>query len=119
MKKFFVILFCVLTLTLVCGCENVKETNSGNTSEITVILPLDDTVNGYRQDEIKDSTQDSDTNVDVDVQSDGYYVNTKTKKFHKLSCIYAQKGSENGIWSESDRDTLINEGHLPCSKCKP
>lgn len=121
MKKSLILFITVLILLLNCGCSADITENDGNSSDIEIIFPLDDTVNGYRQDGIAQKAEETseDGGTDNDEVVDGYYVNTKTKKFHKLSCTYAQKGSQNGIWTECDRDTLIEQGNSPCSKCNP
>jgi len=115
MKKLLILFLAVLILTISCGCRESSTSTDDASSDIKIIFPLDDTVNGYRQEGIKEKLESSNGTDEID----GYYVNTKTKKFHKLSCTYAQKGSQNGVWQQSDRDTLINEGFSPCSKCTP
>ena len=118
MKRLFILLLCAFILMLGCGCRD-KQTDDDTSSDIQVVLPLDDTVNGYRQEGIKEKLRGDSGDTEQSEETEGYYVNTKTKKFHKLSCTYAKKGSQNGIWRDADRDSLISEGYFPCSKCEP
>ena len=55
------------------------------------------------------------------VQSEVTYVgNANTKKFHKSSCYSAsQISKENYVEFTCDRDDVVNQGYVPCKKCKP
>lgn len=118
MKRLFVLL--VIISFLLCGCQIKGDNVSNSASDIKIVLPDDDTVNGYRktQSELTDSSDDT-ASTASSVENNGFYVNTKTMKFHKPNCVYAQKGSENGIWRDADYEQLVNEGLIPCKKCKP
>ena len=122
----FLIVFTVLMLAVsFSGCGSGKENLTDNsTSDFSVILPADDTVNGYKINtegknysltEGKEAV--SSENSEADFQS--FYVNVKTKKLHKTSCVYAKKGVESGELVNKTRDELINEGYSPCQKCNP
>lgn len=117
MKKLLVLLLSFLLVFIVSGCGQVKDTDDDTASKIKIVLPADDTVNGYRQDNTSSVIEASE--AEVGTESGNYYVNTKTKKFHKSTCYYAKTGSQNGEWSDSDKQTLLSEGYSPCAKCSP
>ena len=49
-----------------------------------------------------------------------YVLNTDSMKFHYPSCSSAEKiSAENYAESNSDRETLINQGYSPCGNCHP
>lgn len=117
MKKLLVWLLSFLLVFVLSGCGQAENTDDDTVSKIEIVFPADDTVNGYRQDNASSHLETEDTKGTA--ESGDYYVNTKTKKFHKSSCYYAKTGSQNGEWSDSDKQTLLNEGYSPCSKCSP
>ncbi len=49
----------------------------------------------------------------------GYMVNDNTMKFHLPSCKYASTASRNQRYVNSSRETLIDEGYVPCKNCNP
>lgn len=114
MKKLPVLFLTFIFIFSLCGCKEAKDENKDTVAPIEIVLPTDDTVNGYRQDDIS-----SMLNSDNPSESGNYYVNSKTKKFHKSSCYYAKTGSQNGSWSQSSRESLLDDGYSPCSKCLP
>lgn len=117
MKKLLVWLLSFLLVFVLSGCGQAENTDDDTASKIKIVFPADDTVNGYRQNDISSVLETSEP--EVSTESGNYYVNTKTKKFHKSSCYYAKTGSRNGEWSDSDKQTLLNEGYSPCLKCSP
>ena len=49
-----------------------------------------------------------------------YVVNTNTRKFHYPSCSSVGDMKEkNRLDSTKSRDELVNEGYVPCKRCKP
>lgn len=49
-----------------------------------------------------------------------YVINTNTKKFHYASCSSVDDMSEkNKRPSNEDRDSIINQGFVPCKRCNP
>ncbi len=57
----------------------------------------------------------SDTNV-----SEGYVLNTRSKKFHLSTCDSVDTISENNkLISEKTREEIIEDGYTPCKKCNP
>lgn len=117
MKKLLVLFLTFLIFFSVCGCKEHKTTPDDTSSQIKIVLPKDDTVNGYRQEGVSSLLNSTDSSDNL--ENGNYYVNSKTKKFHKSTCYYAKAGSQNGSWSKSSRESLLNEGYSPCSKCSP
>ena len=128
MKK----LVCVfLVLLCLCGCSPSNSDMTDNThSQITINLPTDDTVNGYRQggnsqsmpqtisaDEVKPASPEqnsSSENTKVE-----YVGNLNTHIFHKSTCgSVGTMKDENKIIFEG-RDAAINDGYTPCKRCNP
>ena len=128
MKKFICIF---LTLLCLCGCSTSDYNMTDNThSQITVNLPTDNTVNGYRQggnsqsmpqtisaDEVKPASPEqnsSSENTKVE-----YVGNLNTHIFHKSTCgSVGTMKDENKIIFEG-RDAAINDGYTPCKRCNP
>lgn len=48
-----------------------------------------------------------------------YIGNRSTKKFHRSSCSEIKKMKESNKVGISSRDKAINNGYVPCKKCKP
>lgn len=69
----------------------------------------------------EDSTEDTSGEVAGDTPvSNGYVLNTSTKKFHYSSCSSAKSmSSANKEEYTGDRDTLIAQGYSACGICKP
>lgn len=136
MKK----LVCVfLVLLCLCGCSPSNSDNTDNThSQITINLPTDDTVNGYRQggnsqsmpqiisaDEVKPASPEQNSSVSKEQNSSAestkveYIGNLNTHIFHKSTCgSVSTMKEENKIIFEG-RDDAINGGYTPCKRCNP
>ena len=136
MKK----LVCVfLVLLCLCGCSPNNSDMTDNThSQITINLPTDDTVNGYRQgsnsqsmpqtisaDEVKPASPEQDSSVSKEQNSSSqnakveYIGNSNSHIFHKSTCgSVGTMKKENKIIFEG-RDAAINGGYTPCKRCKP
>ena len=136
MKKFICIF---LTLLCLCGCSTSDYNMTDNThSQITVNLPTDNTVNGYRQggnsqsmpqtisaDEVKPASPEQNSSVSKEQNSSSqnakveYIGNSNSHIFHKSTC-----GSVGTMKKEikiifEGRDAAINGGYTPCKRCKP
>lgn len=67
-----------------------------------------------------DSEYIGDESTTSDSEKQTFIVNTSTRKFHKETCSDAKNiKSENKKTYTGYRDSLINNGYSPCSKCKP
>ena len=124
MKKLLLLLVLVPVVVCLCSCGEQTADTKTSASEFTVILPKDDTVNGYRTKkpltEQEDNTSsDNKNNTSNQSHSDGYFINTSTKKFHSQSCRYAKQGSKNGKNVTQSRQELVNQGYSPCKVCNP
>ncbi|MFR2096294.1 DNA/RNA non-specific endonuclease [Eubacterium sp.] len=63
---------------------------------------------------------ESDSTNNNDDEKQTFIVNTSTRKFHKETCSDAKCiKAENKKTYTGYRDSLINNGYSPCSKCKP
>ena len=49
-----------------------------------------------------------------------YVLNTSTMKFHKPDCSGVEKMSKDNRRSvKAKRESLIQQGYIPCGQCKP
>lgn len=136
MKK----LVCVfLTLLCLCGCAPSSSDMTDNThSQITINLPADDTVNGYRQggnsqsmpqtisaDEVKPASPEQNSSVSKEQNSSSestkveYIGNLNTHIFHKSTCSSVGTMKEENKIIFEGRDAAINDGYTPCKRCNP
>ena len=124
MKKVSILLICLLLLFCQIGCHNTQETESR--TQVTINLPTDDRVNGYRVSSSKpeampeiisgEDTSVGTVNPDSNIK---YCANKNSKVFHKLSCSsIVNTKNENKIYY-SNRQKLIADGYSPCKRCNP
>lgn len=128
MKKFIIIFSVILCL---CGCSPSNSDMTDNThSQITVNLPTDDTVNGYRQDsesqsmpqtisadEVKPALPEQ-SSSEENTKTE-YIGNLNTHIFHKSTCGSVATMKEENKAIIENRDEAINGGYTPCKRCKP
>lgn len=122
MQKFLTPLILIVFILFICGCGEPKVETENPSSEFSVIMPKDDTVNGYRTNipSIKqEGNNSSNKETYTPPVTDGYFINTSTKKFHLHTCRYAKQGSANAENVSKSRDELLNDGYSPCKICKP
>ncbi len=114
-------LFCLI---LLCGCGTPKTdtavtvTDEPTSGGITVTLPRDDSVNGYRLERSQTDRQSEADNGGT-LTSGKYCANKNSMKFHRRDCFYAAKTDPANRLYFNDRDELIRKGYTPCSKCSP
>jgi len=101
----------LIAIMLLCGCTDSKN-NTDTVSDYKIILPSDNTVNGYRNPIKTDNKNNSSKSI-------RYYANLKTKKFHLKDCAYAKKTSEENLYISKDKDELISSGYIACKICNP
>ena len=121
----------ILIMLLLCGCA--ASHNSDNTeshAQITINLPTDNTVNGYRQksaqsvmpsiiaaEDVKPGTSEQGaTNPNITAE---YIGNSNSRVFHKTSCGSANTMKEENKVFFKNREEAINTGYSPCKRCKP
>lgn len=103
-----ILLFVVLLIIALSGCDDYNIDKIGSQDEVSVILPDEEiaaTVNGYyippKEDEIR------------------YYGNIVSKKFHTKDCVWVSKTDKINLKEFVDRNEPIKEGYIPCKICKP
>lgn len=118
-----VIFMLVITMAVgICGCGQYGITQEHENSEVTVIMPDDDTVNGYavvQSTEVKEGLQSTDSQEPSQSTDIVYYANKNSKKFHLSSCAYAKKIKEENLYITQDRQELSQKGYQPCKNCNP
>ncbi len=98
----------ILTVLAIIFCSSCTSGDKGYTgSGVTVTFEGNDNSESESQ---ASATESSGTQ---------YYANKSSKKFHKETCIYAKRLSEDNLYICSSREQLIAEGYTPCGKCEP
>ena len=82
-------------------------------AQITVNLPADDTVNGYRTENSKPAEPDN------AVKTADYIGNSNSHVFHKPSCSSANTIKEENRVSFKSREDAVKSGYTPCKRCNP
>ena len=132
MKKLLIIsLIFLIPLTLI-GCAS--GTAEEQREEVTINMPKDDTVNGYRTKPVTDDSGDIVSADRVGVEDNKataksqnstsdksiqYCANTSSKTFHKADCGSVKNLKEENKYLTSNRDELLKDGYTPCKKCNP
>ena len=118
----------ILILCLLCGCSADYGMNGTEShAQITVNLPADDTVNGYRTENSKPSEMpDAVSAEDVKpaepdnaVKTADYIGNSNSHVFHKPSCSSANTIKEENRVSFKSREDAVKSGYTPCKRCNP
>ncbi len=123
MKKFLLLLVLTGVIICLCSCKENKAEKQNTASDFKIIMPTDDSVNGYKTgNSLTEQSGDNNSynnSSNQNSSADGYFINTSTKKFHLYECTYAKRGSANGSDTNKSRDQLLNDGYSPCKKCNP
>ena len=121
MKKFVSILLITSLVFLFCGCyENNDFKNEKEKTEVTVNMPKDNTVNGYRDKDFEKNTVVPANPVTVISSKDAkYFGNKTTKKFHTPDCSVLKKTKSENLYYAIERDEMLSMGYSPCKKCNP
>lgn len=118
----------ILILLLLCGCSAGSDINGTEShAQITVNLPADDTVNGYRTENSKPSEMPDTVSAedvkpaepDNDVKTTAYIGNSNSHIFHKPSCSSANTMKEENKVFFKSRDYAVKSGYSPCKRCNP
>ncbi len=125
-------LFLILIFSLsVCACN--KQTDTSSRKSVSINMPTDGTVNGYKTetakgadtsivssvipaDKVTAQTQSTDIQPTEKVK---YYANIKSKVFHKSDCGSAKNMNETNKYITYNREELLSDGYTPCNRCKP
>ncbi len=117
MRKILLIVCCFFIF--ITGCQKSKPAVR---QEVTVNLPTDNTVNGYRKDGeftadiIPENEVSFSETVTITVSLCG---NKNSKVFHKLSCSSVKNmKEENKQYFETEKE-FLNNGYKPCKMCNP
>lgn len=121
-------------MLLFSGCSFNGAGKTASSTAITVNMPKDDTVNGYRKSGENPSASDgmpdsiSADNITVGTESttqqspaksNAYCGNKNSKVFHKSNCgSVSTMKNENKVFF-NNRDEFIKNGYKPCSRCSP
>lgn len=121
----------ILIMLLLCGCS-VKSGNDNTEShpQITINLPTDNTVNGYREnksvsempqtistDEVKPASPEQNASA-ADSETE-YIGNSNSHVFHKSDCGSAGTMKEENKVLFKNRDDAVKSGYKPCKRCNP
>lgn len=117
MKRLLLAVLLVSLIVFSAGCKKA-ENQDDMSSPFKVTLPSDNSVNGYRLESDKDSTQSSEPDTNPDTETT-YYANVKTKKIHLKECTYAKNTDKDNIYITDNRAELIDMGYSPCKRCNP
>ena len=137
--RFIILFLCVIALFSLSACSKAEPTVTRK--EITVNLPQDDSVNGYRTElnnetvttpnknnslsnSSKENSKKEENNISSQTkpqenQPIQYCANTNSKKFHISSCGSVATIKEENRLYLSDRNEMINLGYQPCKRCNP
>lgn len=118
MKKIIICVLSILLLLICCGCNSE---NTDNRTPVTINLPTDDSVNGYRVSEPESSSeQTAESSKTETAQTETKYcANINSKVFHKITCSSVSNMKEENKAYFLDRSLLIDEGYTPCKRCNP
>ena len=130
MKRLLIIFCC---LAMLSGCQ-ASGNNSGTDTEtdshvkITVNMPSDDTVNGYREEDYVQSGIPDVIPVEDVVpsapqssfeNSASFIGNSSSHIFHKPGCSSAENMKDENKVTFASRDEAVAAGYTPCKRCSP
>lgn len=124
MRRILSLLVCITLLYCVTGCAEKADTETR--TPVTVNMPADNTVNGYRTSDNQSSQmpetvsgQDTAVGKYEDKTEINYCANKNSKVFHKPDCTSVEKTKKENRVYFSDREELIKKGYTPCKRCNP
>lgn len=126
MKRLFLVLIVILIISGLTACNSNSKDGNISAPEVTIRLPKDDSVNGYRTESFTSnnsmpqsiSGNDVAVSSETDKKSDNYCGNKNSKVFHKSDCS-SVKNMKDGNKYYAERSVLISKGYSPCNQCKP
>lgn len=134
LKKLLIVSIITLISLLLISCNSIAEKQERK--EVTINLPQDSTINGYRTEanvndnsntvsadkvglESNKATSSPKTENSTDSKRIKYFANINSKTFHKSDCSSAKNLKEENRYITSDREELLANGYTPCKKCNP
>lgn len=147
MKRILLIFCSFAFLIFMSACQST--TNDSVKQEVSINLPLDNSVNGYRESESinthdKLSSEELDKAVEeilnseksetkpnenmpnntassavTDTVSSNYCGNKNSKIFHTENCGSVKNMTESNKVYFSTRDEFVQNGYTPCKRCNP
>lgn len=114
MRKYLVILLCLILVTLSsCGSDATS-----NHPDIEVNQPDGSIINNGES--LPESIDKDSVNIGKPEVIVDYYVGSNTtKKFHLKDCPYVQKMKDENKVYLSGYNEFINQGYTPCKFCNP
>ena len=130
MKRLLIIFCC---LAMLSGCQASGNNSDANTEtdshvKITVNMPSDDTVNGYREEDYVQSGIPDVIPVEDVVpsapqssfeNSASFIGNSSSHIFHKPDCSSAENMKDGNKVMFASRDEAVAAGYTPCKRCSP
>ena len=130
MKRLLIIFCC---LAMLSGCQAAGNNSGADTEtdshvKITVNMPSDDTVNGYREENyVQSGIPDIIPIEDVvpsappasDENSASFIGNSSSHIFHKPDCSSAENMKDGNKVMFASRDEAVSAGYTPCKRCSP
>lgn len=119
MKKVLLIILCLICL--LSGCAKEPKPQEKPKTPITINLPKDDKVNGYRTDDYSSPDYIPQDDVSVSTQNNtvSYCGNKNSKIFHKSNCDSVKNTKESNKVYFKTKEEYTQKGYTPCQKCKP
>ncbi len=120
------IYLCLIFIISFCGC-NQSEVISQKTP-VTINMPTDNSVNGYRTEGTKDSDIIDANSVGVETKEESrptnnteliYCGNLNRKVFHYANCSSVKQMKEDNKYFCSDRNLFLEMDYTPCKSCNP
>ena len=118
---------------MLSGCQAAGNNSGTNTEtdshvKITVNMPSDDTVNGYREEDYVQSGIPDVIPVEDVVpsapqssfeNSASFIGNSSSHIFHKPDCSSAENMKDGNKVTFESRDEAVAAGYTPCKRCSP
>ncbi len=119
MKRILTMFLMVLLVFSTSACNRAsKETTK---TPITINLPSDNSINGYRKDDNTNSEKITTDKITVveDSNSYTYWGNKNSKKFHKASCSSFKSTKDSNKVYYKTRSEFVSKNFTPCKTCNP
>lgn len=123
--KRLIYLYLILIISI-CGCKQNDITSQK--TPVTINMPTDNSVNGYRTKGVSDSDIIDANSVGVETKEESkpanstelvYCGNLNRKVFHYATCSSVKQMKEDNKYYSSDRNLFIEMNYTPCKSCNP